>query len=167
VPVVVCGRNDALRARLTDAGHLYVFGWVDNVSELIRACDVVVQNAGGLSASEALASGVPVLTYRCLPGHGRKNAAVLDAEQTVPWIQSPPAVAGWSHSALRDVHRAVAAPRRVDSEHHEPQTRAAQLRQHCPQRDHRLRPVPATVVAEQDIAGPGAQQGALDRGGAG
>jgi UDP-N-acetylglucosamine:LPS N-acetylglucosamine transferase len=89
VPVVVCGRNDALRARLTEAGHPHVFGWVDNMAELIRACDVVVQNAGGLSACEALASGVPVLTYRCLPGHGRNNAAVLHAEGTIPWIQSP------------------------------------------------------------------------------
>jgi hypothetical protein len=49
---------------------------------------VVVQNAGDLSASEALACDVPVLTYRCLPGHGRRNAAVLDAEGTVSWIRS-------------------------------------------------------------------------------
>jgi UDP-N-acetylglucosamine:LPS N-acetylglucosamine transferase len=89
VPVVVCGRNDALRARLCDGGYRYVLGWVENMAELIRACDVVVQNAGGLSASEALASGVPVLTYRCLPGHGRTNAAALDADGTVPWARSP------------------------------------------------------------------------------
>jgi hypothetical protein len=29
-----------------------------------------------------------VLTYRCLPGHGRTNAAALDAEGLVPWIRS-------------------------------------------------------------------------------
>ena len=63
-------------------------GWVDDMAELIRACDVVVQNAGGLTAAEALASEVPVLTYRCLPGHGRTNAAALDAEGLVPWIRS-------------------------------------------------------------------------------
>jgi hypothetical protein len=49
---------------------------------------LAVQNAGGLTAAEALASGVPVVTYRCLPGHGRTNAAALDAEGLVPWIQS-------------------------------------------------------------------------------
>jgi UDP-N-acetylglucosamine:LPS N-acetylglucosamine transferase len=46
-----------------------------------------VQNAGGLTTSEALASGLPVLTYRCLPGHGRANAQVLDADGTVPWVR--------------------------------------------------------------------------------
>jgi UDP-N-acetylglucosamine:LPS N-acetylglucosamine transferase len=59
------------------------------MAELIRACDVVVQNAGGLTASEALACGVSVMTYRCLPGHGRTNAEALDADGSVPWIRSP------------------------------------------------------------------------------
>ena len=87
-PVVACGRNEVLRARLVAAGHRHVMGWVDDMAGLIRSCDVVVQNAGGLTAAEALASEVPVLTYRCLPGHGRTNAAALDAEGLVPWIRS-------------------------------------------------------------------------------
>ena len=87
-PVVACGRNEALRARLVASGHRHVMGWVDDMPALIRSCDVVVQNAGGLTTAEALASHVPVLTYRCLPGHGRTNAAALDAEGLVPWIRS-------------------------------------------------------------------------------
>jgi UDP-N-acetylglucosamine:LPS N-acetylglucosamine transferase len=86
-PVVVCGRNSALLHRLRQAGHPHVFGWIDDMPELIRACDVVVQNAGGLTTSEALACGLPVITYRCLPGHGRSNAWVLDQEGMVPWIR--------------------------------------------------------------------------------
>ena len=77
-PVVVCGRNDALRERLRRAGVPRVFGWVDDMPTLLRACDVVVQNAGGLSTLEGLATGLPVITYRCLPGHGKANALVLD-----------------------------------------------------------------------------------------
>ncbi|MDT7634843.1 MAG: hypothetical protein QOI50_6773, partial [Pseudonocardiales bacterium] len=38
----------------------------------------VVHNAGGLSCQEALAAGVPVITYRCIPGHGQTNVAALD-----------------------------------------------------------------------------------------
>ncbi len=89
VPVVVCGRNTALAQRLRRAGHPHVLGWTDDMPQLVRACDVVVQNAGGLTTYEALASGLPVLTYRCLPGHGRANARVLDAEGLVPWIRRP------------------------------------------------------------------------------
>jgi len=110
VPVVVCGRNEALRARLSAAGHPYVLGWVDNMAELIRACDVVVQNAGGLTAAEARASAVPVLTYRCLPGHGRTNAAALDADGTVPWVRTP-------HELSRALATTLAAHRpRADHE---------------------------------------------------
>ncbi|MET7992296.1 glycosyltransferase [Amycolatopsis sp. NPDC005232] len=99
-PVVVCGRNDALRERLRSAGLRHVFGWVDTMADLMRACDVVVQNAGGLTTSEALATGLPVLTYRCLPGHGRANAAVLDQEGTVPWVRTPDALGPAVRAAL-------------------------------------------------------------------
>ena len=88
-PVVVCGRNTDLMHRLRRAGHPNVFGWVADMPALMRACDVVVQNAGGLTTSEALTGGLPVLTYRCLPGHGRANARVLDDEGVAPWIRRP------------------------------------------------------------------------------
>src|SRR5262249_17575553 len=35
---------------------------------------VLVENAGGLSAMEALACGLPVVTFRPIAGHGRDNA---------------------------------------------------------------------------------------------
>lgn len=87
VPVVACGRNDALRRRIRRAGHGVALGWVDDMASLVRDCRVVVQNAGGLSSLEALAAGRPVVTYRCLPGHGRTNAEVLDRIGWVPWIR--------------------------------------------------------------------------------
>lgn len=83
---MACGRNTALRERLATP---HVFGWVDDMPRLLQAVDVVVQNAGGLTTSEALASGLPALTYRCLPGHGRANARVLDRIGLVPWPRDP------------------------------------------------------------------------------
>lgn len=111
MPVVVCGRNERLRERLTKAGFPFVFGWVESMPELMRACDVVVQNAGGLSTCEALATGLPVLTYRCLPGHGRANAAVLDAEGTVPWVRRREDLAPALARALTAADRTETPPR--------------------------------------------------------
>lgn len=88
-PVVVCGRNDALLRKLRQLRFPHVYGWVDDMPALMRACDLVVQNAGGLTTMEALASGLPVITYRCLPGHGRANASVLDDAGLVPWVREP------------------------------------------------------------------------------
>jgi processive 1,2-diacylglycerol beta-glucosyltransferase len=84
-PVVACGRNDALRREL--AGDAVALGWVDDMPTLLAACDVVVQNAGGLTSLEALTTGVPVLTYRSLDGHGRTNAAALRTAGWIPWVR--------------------------------------------------------------------------------
>ncbi|MER6983197.1 glycosyltransferase, partial [Streptomyces carpinensis] len=89
VPVVVCGRNHALAEQLRRDGIEHVFGWVDDMPGLMHACDVLVQNAGGLTSLEALAAGLPVASYRCIPGHGRTNAEALDEAGLAAWIRGP------------------------------------------------------------------------------
>ena len=101
-PVVACGRNDELRQRVAAAGTGIALGWTDRMPDLIRACDVVVQNAGGLSSLEALASGVPVVTYRCLPGHGRTNAGALDRAGWATWIRHPAQLPAALKQAMAD-----------------------------------------------------------------
>lgn len=100
IPVVVCGRNDNLRCRLAQAGRAMALGWVEDMPSLLRAADVVVHNAGGLSSLEAMASGVPVVSYRCLPGHGFANAAMLQTIGLSPWPQDPDALAAALRQAL-------------------------------------------------------------------
>lgn len=70
--LVMCGRNDRLRADLRAVGpRVAALGWRDDVARLMRACDVLVENAAGQTAMEAFAVGLPVVSYRPLPGHGR------------------------------------------------------------------------------------------------
>ncbi|MGF1430938.1 MGDG synthase family glycosyltransferase [Kitasatospora sp. LaBMicrA B282] len=87
VPVTVCGHNTALREKLAATGNGVALGWVEDMPALLRASDVVVQNAGGLTSLEAMASGVPVVSYRCLPGHGVTNAAALDEAGLAVWVR--------------------------------------------------------------------------------
>lgn len=77
--VVVCGRNDRLRAQLVGSPAAVVLGWVDDMATVIRRVDVVVDNAGGLTAKEALALGVPVLVLHPIAGHGRDDAEAMVA----------------------------------------------------------------------------------------
>jgi len=70
-----------------DAG--IALGWVDDMPALMRGCDLVVQNAGGLSSLEARASGLPVISYRCLPGHGSANAEALHQAGWASWVHEP------------------------------------------------------------------------------
>jgi UDP-N-acetylglucosamine:LPS N-acetylglucosamine transferase len=89
VPVVVCGRNQALADRLREEGIEHAYGWMKDMPGLMRACDLLIQNAGGLTSLEAFASGLPVASYRCIPGHGQANAAALEEAGLATWIRGP------------------------------------------------------------------------------
>jgi processive 1,2-diacylglycerol beta-glucosyltransferase len=87
-PVVLCARNERLRRQLRSRSSAVALGWVDKMPLLLRAVDAVVQNSGGFTSLQALAAGRPIVTYRCLPGHGRANAAALDRAGLVAWLKS-------------------------------------------------------------------------------
>lgn len=88
-PVVLCGRNAALRLRLDGVAGVTGLGWRDDLPAVLRAVDVVVQNAGGFTSQQAIAAGVPLLSYRCLPGHGETNAAALEQAGLAHWVRDP------------------------------------------------------------------------------
>jgi UDP-N-acetylglucosamine:LPS N-acetylglucosamine transferase len=79
--VAICGRNERLRAQLEGrpepAGRLRVIGWTDDMPGWVTASDVVVTNAGGATALEAVASGRMVIMFEPIAGHGRANAALM------------------------------------------------------------------------------------------
>ena len=95
--VAVCGHNTKLQATLIKmGGTCTVIGWTHDMPELMAAADVLVENAGGLSAMEAFAAGLPVVTYHAIAGHGRDNARSMsealvnqharsDTELEWPW----------------------------------------------------------------------------------
>jgi UDP-N-acetylglucosamine:LPS N-acetylglucosamine transferase len=87
--VVLCARNEPLRRSLQRLPGVVALGWRTDVHELLHVADVLVQNAGGLSLTEALVAGLPAISYRPIPGHGRANAAVLDAAGLAPWAHTP------------------------------------------------------------------------------
>jgi processive 1,2-diacylglycerol beta-glucosyltransferase len=88
-PVVACGSNTSLAARLARMPGVVSLGWRDDLPDVIGACACVVQNAGGFTSLEALAAGTPVVTYRPIPGHGVSNAASLERAGLAPWPRTP------------------------------------------------------------------------------
>lgn len=103
-PLVVCGADDGLRRRLRrqaakSAGAAQeggatlhaprILGWVDDMAQLMAASDVVLENAGGLTSMEALALGVPVVSFRPIPGHGRANVEAMAGCDLLAWARDP------------------------------------------------------------------------------
>jgi UDP-N-acetylglucosamine:LPS N-acetylglucosamine transferase len=79
LPVVLCGRNEGLRDRLSGVPGALALGWVDDMPGLMQASGALVDNAAGQTAVQALAAGLPVVGYRPLPGHGEEGVRKMAA----------------------------------------------------------------------------------------
>ncbi|MCU1344257.1 MAG: hypothetical protein JWL70_523 [Acidimicrobiia bacterium] len=73
----MCGSDDTLRKHLEELKLGTPVGWTERMPAYLSAADVVVENAGGLTANECFARGVPIVSFRAIPGHGRDNVAVM------------------------------------------------------------------------------------------
>ena len=73
--LAVCGRNAALARRIREENHagVHVFGFVDNMPELLLASDLLVTRAGPGMIAEGLAAGCPLLLTGYLPGQEEGN----------------------------------------------------------------------------------------------
>jgi UDP-N-acetylglucosamine:LPS N-acetylglucosamine transferase len=81
VPVVVCGRNQRALSQVSELARaeprVQPVGWTDQMASYVAAADVVVTNAGGMTALEALAVGRPLVLFRPIAAHGRGNADLM------------------------------------------------------------------------------------------
>jgi processive 1,2-diacylglycerol beta-glucosyltransferase len=80
--IVVAGRNAELETACREraailATPVTVLGFVDNIHELMDACDLVVTKPGGLTTNEILAKGKPMALVAPIPGQEQRNCDYL------------------------------------------------------------------------------------------
>ncbi|MFA1544999.1 MGDG synthase family glycosyltransferase [Actinomadura chokoriensis] len=85
VPVVLCGRNERLRERVYGPA----LGWRDDMPKLMAGAYALIDNAAGLTCREAFACGLPVISYRPIPGHGRDGAAAMESAGLSCYARTP------------------------------------------------------------------------------
>ena len=100
--VVVCGRNEELRARLTSVVPRFtrtpgvefqLLGFTTEMDELMAAADLFVGKPGGLTTSEALAKGLPMVVINPIPGQEERNSDHLLEEGIAIRCNNLPALA--------------------------------------------------------------------------
>lgn len=89
LPVVLCGRNRELYRRLAARPAVLPLGWVPDMPQLMAACRVLVENAAGQTAAQALAAGLPVVSYRPIAGHGADGARQMAAAGLAGHVRDP------------------------------------------------------------------------------
>lgn len=105
--VVVCGRNEALRAMLgTRFGtnpRIRIIGFTDQMSQLLAAADVLVHTTGGVTSLEALVRGCRVIAFGDLPGHLRLSSRAQEELGLAEWVHT-------SAHLTEAIRRALARP---------------------------------------------------------
>ena len=95
--LIVCGSNESLKnhlEKLNDPrGCLKIFGFVDNMQELMEVADVVVGKGGGLTITESFSKSKPVIIFNPVPGQETRNALVVEKYHAGFLAGSPKAVA--------------------------------------------------------------------------
>lgn len=118
---VVCGRNEGLRQRIeqlvaTSGNRYRVLGFTAEMPQLMRRADLFVGKPGGLSASECMAAGLPMVLVNSIPGQEIRNGDYL-MEQGAAVRCNTAATIGWKiDEVLRQpgrLERMQAAARRI------------------------------------------------------
>lgn len=80
--LAVAGKNRPLREKLERlkgriALDLQLFGWTETVPELMAVSDLLITKPGGLSTSEAMAAGLPMILTHPIPGPEERHLRYL------------------------------------------------------------------------------------------
>ena len=64
-----------------------IFEFVNNVPELMAVSDVVITKPGGLTTTESLVSGLPMIIINPIPGQEEENAQFLEHSNVGIWLK--------------------------------------------------------------------------------
>jgi len=80
--IVISGRDKALRnaiekSDLSKNNNIKIFDFVDNMQEFMTVSDLIFSKAGGLTVSECMAKGLPMVINKVIPGQEEDNVNYL------------------------------------------------------------------------------------------
>lgn len=92
--VAIAGKNEkmkedfkALVKKLNAEQNVLTLGFTSQVPELMSISDLVVTKPGGLTSTESLASGLPIIAINPIPGQEEENARFLENAGVAIWIK--------------------------------------------------------------------------------
>jgi processive 1,2-diacylglycerol beta-glucosyltransferase len=111
--IALAGRNAAMLGRLENLarrhpGRLVALGFTNRVERLMAASDLVVTKPGGLTTSECLALGRPMIVHAPIPGQEERNCDYL--------LEQGAALKAIDANALEyRIRELIARPERIDA----------------------------------------------------
>jgi len=80
--IAVCGHNKTLLSQLNQLKkdlnkETKIFGFCHNIDMIMSASDIIISKVGGITASESLIKGLPIVAVRPIPGQEMGNMSFL------------------------------------------------------------------------------------------
>lgn len=94
--LIVAGRNRRLKETLLATQWeipTQIYGYVDNMPELMKASDIILTKAGPGTISEALVAGLPPLLFDYIPGQETGNLVYVQKNEIGTYKESPAEIA--------------------------------------------------------------------------
>jgi 1,2-diacylglycerol 3-beta-galactosyltransferase len=110
--VIIAGRNKKLKERLEKHAWLtppIIYGFVQEMPDMMRAADVLITKAGPGTISEAFIAGLPLILYSRLPGQEDGNVGYVVSNGAGVWSPRPDAVVAALKNWLDDPDRRARA----------------------------------------------------------
>ena len=92
--IAIAGKNEKMKENFENIvkenekeKYVKVLEYTNMVPELMSISDLVVSKPGGLTTSESLASGLPMIIINPIPGQEEENAEFLEKNGTGIWIR--------------------------------------------------------------------------------
>lgn len=92
--IAISGKNETLQNSFEKIVNNYnrndevrVLGFTDKVAELMGISDLVITKPGGLTSTEALVSGLPIVAINPIPGQEEANANFLENNGAAIWLK--------------------------------------------------------------------------------
>ena len=92
--IAISGKNQKLKLAFQSIvlekhteQNVQIFEYTNKVPELMSISDLVVTKPGGLTSSESLASGLPIVIINPIPGQEEENAEYLVKNHSALWIK--------------------------------------------------------------------------------
>ena len=92
--VAISGKNQKMKeafenlvGSLNKKDSVKILEYTNQVPELMSISDLVVTKPGGLTTTESLASGLPIVVINPIPGQEEENASYLEKNKVAIWLK--------------------------------------------------------------------------------
>ena len=92
--VAIAGKNKKMKNSFEElveetnsAENVKVLAYTNKVAELMSISDLVISKPGGLTTTESLASGLPIIVINPIPGQETENAEFLEEKNVGIWLR--------------------------------------------------------------------------------